>query len=120
MLLEHEERYEVVKSTYTGLLQHNCFSWEVLGAKFIYVDSVTEESKKIDTTLKEWMAEMDPARRKAILDTLYDILSSHNIKTLTDLNADKLSLVKAWNTIDADARKFIRRCISLIIKNIKK
>ena len=120
MLLEHEERYEVVKSNYTGLLQHNCFSWEVLGAKFIHIDSVTEESKKIDATLKEWLAQMEPERRRHILDTLYEILSAHNIKTLTDLNSDKLALVKAWNTIDADARKFIRRCIALIVKNIKK
>ncbi len=119
MLLEHEERYEVVQSTYTGLLQHNCFSWEIMGGRFIHLDTVTEESKKIDATLKGWLAELDIDKRKQILDSLYEILSATNAKTLTDLNADKLSLVKAWNNLDAESRKIIRRFITLMIKNTK-
>ncbi len=34
MLLEHEEKYTIVKSTQVGILQHDAFSWEVLGTKF--------------------------------------------------------------------------------------
>ena len=119
MLLEHEERYEVVQSTYSGLLQHNSFSWEIMGGRFIHMDTITEESKRIDSTLKNWLAELDIDKRRQLLDSLYDILSSNNAKTLTDLNADKLSLVKAWNNLDSDSRKMIRRFISLIIKNSK-
>ena len=55
MLLEHEEDYEVVKSNATGLLQHNGFSWDVLGGAFIHLDTITEESKHLDSALKEWM-----------------------------------------------------------------
>lgn len=120
MLLEHEENYEVVQSTYTGLLQHNAFSWEIMGGRFIHTDAVTAESKKIDSTLKQWLSEMPNEKRKEIIDSLYEILASTNAKTLTDLNADKLGLVKALNNLDADSRKFLRRCITLIIKNTKK
>lgn len=120
MLLEHEENYEVVQSTYTGLLQHNAFSWEVLGGRFIHIDSVTDESKRIDATLKRWLAELSVERRRQIIDSLYEILSSTNAKTLTELNADKLALVKAWNTLDAESRKIIRRIITLIVRNTKK
>lgn len=120
MLLEHEENYEVVQSTHTGLLQHNALSWEVMGGGFIHTDSITEESKRIDATLKGWLAELSHDKRKQIIDSLYEILSSTNAKTLTDLNADKLGLIKAWNTLDGESRKFIRRCISLIIRNTKK
>lgn len=120
MLLEHEERYEVVESTYTGLFQHNAFSWEIMGGRFIHVDSVTEESKRIDDTLKKWLAEMPHETRKEIIDSLYEILSSTNAKTLTELNADKLALIKAWNALDSESRKFILRFISLIVRNTKK
>ena len=120
MLLEHEEHYEVVQSTMNGLLQHNAFSWTILGNRFVRSDAVTAESKRIDKTLKRWMSEMPAEQRKKTLDSLYEILESTNIKTLTDLNTDKLKLVKAWNSLDADSRKFIRRCITLIVKNTKK
>ena len=120
MLLEHEENYEVVQSTYTGLLQHNAFSWEVMGGSFIYTDSVTEESRRIDGTLKRWLSELSVEKRRQIIDSLYEILSSTNAKTLTELNADKLALLRAWNTLDPESKKWVRRCISLIVRNTKK
>ncbi len=120
MLLEHEENYEVVQSTYTGLLQHNAFSWEVMGGKFIHTDTVTAESKRIDSTLKKWLSELSHEKRKQITDSLYEILASTNAKTITELNADKLALIKAWNTLDAESRRVVRRCISLIIRNTRK
>ena len=120
MLLEHEENYEVVQSTYTGLLQHNAFSWEIMGGRFIHTDSVTAESKRIDSALKSWLSELSMEKRKQIIDSIYEILSSTNAKTLTELNADKLALIRAWNTLDAESRRFVRRCISLIIKNTKR
>ena len=119
MLLEHEERYEVVQSTYSGLLQHNSFSWEIMGGRFIHLDTVTEESKRIDQTLKGWLAEMDIEKRKHVLDSLYEILSATNAKTLTDLSSDKLSIVKAWNNLDAESRKILRRIITLVIRKSK-
>ncbi len=120
MLLEHEENYEVVESSYSGLLQHNSFSWGVMGGKFVHLDTVTEESKRIDATLKGWLSELSPDERRETLDSLYEILSSTNAKTLSDLSADKLSLIKVWNTMDAHSRKIVRRCISLIIKSSTK
>ncbi len=116
MLLEHEENYEVVKSSTTGLLQHNGFSWEILGSKFIHLDTVTEESKLIDGALKGWLAEMPPEEREEFVDSLFETLSDANVKTLTELSAEKIKLVKAWGTLDAKARNVILKCISLFVK----
>ena len=115
MLLEHEESYEVVQSKQTGLLQHNGFSWDIVGGSFVHLDTVTKESKYIDRTLKKWLSEMSIEKRKKILDSLFDYLASTNAKTLTELNADKFKLIKAWNTLDAESKTFLKRCIKLIL-----
>ncbi len=120
MLLEHEDRYDVVESSMTGLLQHNAFSWAVLGSSFVRHGAITAGSKKIDRTLKQWLNEMSVEERKKTVDSLYEILASTNAKTLTDLNADKLKLLRAWNSLDSDSKKIVKRCISLIVKNTKK
>ena len=120
MLLEHEENYDVVQSSMTGLLQHNAFSWDVSGGRFTRKDSVTEESRKIDETLKSWLNEMDMEERRTVVDSLYEILSSTHAKTLTDLNTDRLKLIKAWNGLDSNSKKYVKRCISLISKNTRK
>lgn len=115
MLLEHEERYTVVKSNTTGLLQHNGLTWAVMGGSFIKLDSVDEESKLIDRSLKLWLEEMSREERERFVDELYEAMLSTNAKTLTELNADKRKLIKAWNSIDNEARSQLLRCINLIL-----
>lgn len=121
MMLEHEERYTVVKSTSAGLLQHNGLTWSVMGGSFIRLDSIDEESKLIDTTLKNWLAEMSIEEREKFVDELYEALTATNAKTLSDLGADKRKIVKAWNAIDNDSRSLLIRCLNMITgkKNLK-
>ena len=116
MLLEHEETYEVVKSNAVGLLQHNGFSWEVLGGQFIHLDTVSGESRRFDSSLKEWLKEMSPEEREGFVDSIYETVSAVGAKTLTELTADKVKLVKAWGTLDAKSRSVILKCISLLLR----
>ena len=114
MLLEHEERYTVVKSRSVGLLQHNGFSWEVMGGSFVKLDDISEESKLIDRSIKSWLEEMPNDERAAVIDAIYEAISATNAKTLTELSQDKIKIVKAWNSMDNDARNNVRRCINIV------
>ena len=114
MLLEHEESYTVVKSRLSGLLQHNGFSWEVMGGSFIRLDSISEESKLIDGSLHEWLEQMSVEEREAVVDSLYEALSAQGAKTLSDLGADKKKIVKAWSAMDNEARNQVRKCVNII------
>lgn len=116
MLLEHEETYEVIKSHATGLLQHNGFSWEVLGGKFIHLDTVTSESRLIDSALKDWLDGMSVGEREQFVDTIYETLSAVGAKTLTELSAEKVKLVKAWGSLDSKTRSVLLKCISLLLR----
>lgn len=120
MLLEHEELYEVVKSSATGLLQHNAFSWEVVGPSFIHLNTISEESRLIDSSLKEWMHTITPEEREHVVDSIYETLSSVGATTLTELTSEKIKLVKAWGTLDPKVRSILLKCISLIIRPSKK
>ena len=117
MLLEHEEDYEVVKSSANGIMQHHGHTWEVMGGSFIHLDTVTESSKLIDTKLKEWLAAMSPEDREAFVDKVYETVSSTGAKTLSELSSEKVKLVKAWNSLDGDTRSVILKCISILIKH---
>ena len=116
MLLEHEEKYEVVKSTEVGIWQHDSLSWEVLGGSFIHLDTITDESKLVDRTVKQWLNELSPEEREGFVENLFESLSSTNAKTLTDLNTDKKKIRKAWNGLDAETRNMVFKYIKLIFK----
>lgn len=117
MLLAHEESYEVIKSSFSGILQHNPFSWEVLGASFIHLSTVTEESRMIDRTLKEWLGGMTPEVRETFVDSLFETIAASGATTLTELSSDKIKLVKAWNNLPPESRALVRKCIALFIKD---
>ncbi len=119
MLLEHAEGYDVIQSTQTGLLQHDALSWRIVGGSFIHLESVTDESKRIEKTLKKWMQEMPPDERRRVLDSIYEVLCA-NGRTLTDFSSDKTRLIRAWNTFDPETRRLIRKFIRLVVNNTKK
>ena len=119
MLFEHDDRYEVVQSTQTGIFQHDPLSWEVLGGHFVHLEAISEESKRIDRTFKKWMSETGAEHKKQVIETMYHILSA-NARTLTELNADKTKIVKAWNSFDDETKRAILRFARLVMKNSRK
>lgn len=116
MLFEHEESYEVVQSTQTGIFQHDPLSWEVLGGHFVHLEAISEESKRIDRTFKKWMSETGAEHKKRVIESMYGILST-NARTLTELNSDKTKIVKAWSSFDDETRRAILRFTRLVVSN---
>lgn len=74
MLLEHEEEYTIIKSKHIGVLQHDPYTWEVMGGSFITVKALTADSRFLDRTLKHWLAGMTTQERNAFVDTVFDLL----------------------------------------------
>lgn len=82
LLLAHEEPCTVVDSDQQGLFQHDLYSWQVLGPGFVGLEEVTAGSRLIDRTLKNWLSGLTPRQRETVADTLYDLLSSGEARTV--------------------------------------
>lgn len=85
MLLEHEEPYTVIRSKNVGLLQHDPYSWEVLGKEFRKVETVTENSQFLDATIKTWFAEMTNQERNQLVDVMFTLLGSGGVDTAAEI-----------------------------------
>ena len=85
MLLEHEEPYTVIKSKQIGLLQHDPYSWVLEGPNFVPMEAVTEDSKFLDMTIKEWLSGMTNEERNEIVDTVFDLLSIGGANSVFDI-----------------------------------
>ena len=82
MLLEHEEPYTVVKSRQLSLLQHDPYSWEVLGGDFIRLEEVDENSRFLDGTIRTWLAQTSLEERNAFVDAVFELLTLGEIDDL--------------------------------------
>ncbi|MBR5543292.1 MAG: DUF2974 domain-containing protein [Oscillospiraceae bacterium] len=124
LLLFHESEYTIVKSTYNGLLQHDTYSWEVERDKFVYLEKITEQSRFLDSALKEWIAGMEKEKREKLVDTLFEIISSTGAETVSELSENRmsnaLSAIKALRGLDDETRGVLTEAISALLRGGKK
>jgi len=85
MLLEHEEPYTVIRSSQVSLLQHELYSWEVVGKQFVPMEEITADSRFINLTIKNWIADMSNQERSQLVDSLFDLLSSGDVDSALDI-----------------------------------
>ena len=119
MLLEHEERYEVVRSTQSGLWQHDGFSWQVRGERFEHLPDLTEGGKLVDKTIRTFILSLSPEQRVAFTDALFDILTCTDAGTLTDLKEGGLktaaAMLKKYRTLDKPTRHALGSTLRLFM-----
>lgn len=85
MLLEHEEPYTVIESKTVGLLQHDPYSWEILGKSFISVNEVAQSSQFLDATIKDWFSNMSNGERNQLVDVMFGILGTGGVDKALDI-----------------------------------
>ena len=104
LLLVHEEPHTVVDSDQKGLFQHDLYSWQVLGGDFVRLEEVDPGSRLLDRTLKNWLAGLTNAQRETVVDTLYELLSSGDARTVKEALEPANLSAALRASLDADPR----------------
>ena len=87
--MEHDQ-YITILSKYPTVLQHDPFSWLVMGSHFIYDDDRTISGVQFERIINSWIRAMPPEEREILVENVYDIIISSNVKTLDELDKKKL------------------------------
>ena len=125
MLLEHEEDYQVVKSSQNGFMQHDATSWEVLGSGFIELPAVKQSSRRLAANVKEWMSGLSPKELEQFGERIYEVLTATDAKTLADLNKDRwksiTTIIQSISAMDKKTKEMLFALVKAMVSaNIKK
>lgn len=101
MLLEHEEPYTVIRSKTVSLLQHDPYSWEIMGRELIRMEEVTQDSRFLDATIKTWFADMSNEERNRLVDVMFTLLGTGGVENALDIFHPKNAL-KYLKTLSSD------------------
>lgn len=115
MLLEHEEPYTIIKSNQVSILQHEIYSWEVVGKNFIPMEEITADSRFLNLTIKNWASQMTVQERNQVVDTLFTLLNSGDVKTASDIFHPG-NLRKYFRAVSSDDT--VRQILSGELKNL--
>ncbi|MBO5069054.1 MAG: DUF2974 domain-containing protein [Roseburia sp.] len=118
MLLEHQGRCEVVKSSESGIQQHDAMSWEVFGPAFVRAEHVAVQSVLVDEAMKKWLYQLDGEERQQIVESAFSLLEEAKIKTVDDFYHSKWKklqdILKASTKLPEETQKLFSRAIKLL------
>ena len=116
LLLEHVDDYEVVRSRNSGPLQHDAFSWEIMGSHIIKADGLDKNSVRLDKTLRNWIGSMDEAQRKQFVNVLFSIASDSNFENLDQMSFKQLiEMIKAADELSKADWSILKDTVRLLI-----
>ena len=114
-LLEHKEKYKIVQSVEKGIMQHDIYSWQVLGKKIVQMEEVTNGSELINTTLRNWLNETTPEQRKNVIDIVYSLIQTTNATTCKELSESRMKnigeILKSYKNVDEKDKKMINKMV---------
>lgn len=117
MLLEHEEPYIIIKSKQIGgAMQHEPYTWEVMGKDFIHMEEITANSRHLNRTIKNWLAGMTNEERDIFFDTVFELLAAGDAAQTNEIIRPKniLSYVKTLKSDDEMRRLLASELVNLI------
>jgi hypothetical protein len=123
MLFEHGTGSTVIKSSQSGLMQHDLYSWEITHNDMIHVDKITKESLFIDKTLRDWTASLDQAQHDQFIDGLFDILNASKAESFTEMTDDwfntTIRILQSLGNLDESTKKVIDRTLKALFRTAR-
>ena len=118
-LLNHEEETTILKSTQTGIMQHDLYTWQVLGGKFVK-DELTSSSEFIDKTITNWLSEVSPEQRSEFFDILFEILNATEAQTLSEISSkwftNAKTMVKTYQNLEPESKEIMTKTLNAFLK----
>ncbi len=122
-LMNHKEKYTVVESVQKGIMQHDLYSWQVLGKEFVTLKELTDGSEFVDKTIKGWLENVEPAKREQVIDVVFDILNATDAQTMKELKSNWFSngraIMTSYKNIDNETKDMIWQTLNVLFKMAK-
>lgn len=117
--LYHEEETTILKSTQTGIMQHDLYTWQVLGEHFVRAE-LTNSSEFIDQTVTNWLRDVSAEQRGQFVDILFEILYATKAETLSDISSKWFSSAKTmlttYKNMDDESKEIMTKTLSELFR----
>ncbi len=118
-LLNHKEEITILESSQTGIMQHDLYTWQLIGGNFIKAQ-LTNSSEFIDKTLTDLLLNLSVEQRSLCIEVLFEILNATKAETLSEINENKFSnimtMIKTYKNLDEENKEIITKVLNILLK----
>lgn len=119
MMLIHPSHYKVVKSRSWGVWQHAATTWLIEGDHFVSTKQ-GRVSIAFGNKVNEWLAHVDFASRKRLVDVLFRLVEESGITTFSDLIQLKLPVmiefIQKTRQLNKEEKTFLVEVFTLFLR----
>ncbi len=123
MMFEHSPSYTIVACDADGILQHDPFSWNVMGPEFEAAQAFDEASDIFYSSFNAWAVKMTPEDRKKFIDSFFSVIYASGAKTNYEIDQNKIicggKMLARLAELSEAERKAFKRAIKVFIKVVK-
>ena len=95
MLMNYHPVYKVVASSARSILQHEPFTWQVMGKEFSEREQVSVQARVMDQTMHDWLKKCTPEQRRIVVQTLFSVFEKKEDRSETDSASAEASALDA-------------------------
>lgn len=120
-ILLEQENVTVIKSNGIGIYQHDVSTWTIDGDKLkrTVQDSL---SKTLDESIARWLYKYNYEERKEIIEGIFSILEEANIKSIYDIQENKIksvyAILKSSIDMSKETRDVILDSMKLLVSDV--
>lgn len=112
IMFSRGDRYTVVHSDGRGLMQHDMFTWELIGPRFKVLPELSSVGKIHETRFRARMSEMTLEEKKDAVETIFNSIAESGVKTLSELKSESvtkiMSIFKTYGANDKQKRELVK------------
>ena len=116
LLMDFYEPYTVVRSTASGISQHDPMTWKIYGPQFETLSSVDQTAIVVRDTLHEWLQNSTPEQRADFVDAMFGLVDTTKATRMSDLTGEKLrsllTMVGNRKEVNPETRRVFNRLMA--------
>lgn len=118
-LLNYDHTTVVIKSSSSGIMQHNLYSWQIEKDNFV-LSNISNESNTIKNIIDEFLTKVDIPQRKQLIDSIYMIITSSGATKINDFNITVLKdFIFSYKNINDENKKLLMTIIKYLYNSTK-
>ena len=110
-------KYKVVNSTYKGPYQHDLYSWELDGPKYLRLSGLSSKGIKNQNGFNGIMGKMSDREKEGFVEIFFGAIESTGASTLSEISSAKLksiaAVIKSLNVINKEQKDVM---VGIILK----
>ncbi len=119
MMMEYHRVYTVVRSSASGISQHDPLTWQVYGPRFETMEKIDENAEVISDTLHEWLEKTDRSEREQMVDAVFGVLENTKATSVSEMMGERLrsltGMALGAKELNPESRKSVMRLVGLML-----